>query len=126
MILKKLKVHPIQYILVGLGLCLFYLLLLSLSEQISFGFAYLIASTGIIGLIGGYSKSVFKNNKLSFMLSAVLIVLYSFIYVLIQLQDYALLMGSLGLFMVLAVVMYLSRKINWYAIGASNKDEESN
>ncbi len=127
-VLKKLKVHPIQYILVGLGLCLFYLLLLSLCEQISFGFAYLVASAGIIGLIGGYSRSVFKNNKLSLMLTAVLIVLYGFIYVLIQLQDYALLMGSLGLFMVLAVVMYLSRKINWYAIDATNtnKDEETN
>ena len=108
--------------------CLFYLLLLSLCEQISFGFAYLVASAGIIGLIGGYSRSVFKNNKLSLMLTAVLIVLYGFIYVLIQLQDYALLMGSLGLFMVLAVVMYLSRKINWYAIDATNtnKDEETN
>ena len=125
-ILKKLKVHPIQYILVGLGLCLFYLLLLSLCEQISFGLAYLIASGGIIGLIGGYSKSVFKNNKLSLMLTAVLMVLYSFIYVLIQLQDYALLMGSLGLFLVLAIVMYLSRKINWYAVGVSNKEEDIN
>ena len=123
-ILKKSKVHPIQYILIGLGLCLFYLLLLSLSEQINFGLAYLIASSGIIGLTVLYSKSIFKKNILSFLLAGILAFLYGFIYILLQMEDYALLMGSLGLFIVLAVLMYLSRKVNWYEINSTEKELE--
>ena len=122
-ILKKIKVHPIQYILIGVGLCLFYLMLLSLSEQIKFEYAYLIASAGIIGLLTFYSKSVFKNYGLPLLLSGVLIILYAFIYVLLQSEDYALLMGSLGLFLVLAIIMFLSRKINWYSINTTNNKE---
>ncbi|HBX52734.1 MAG: hypothetical protein A2275_09490 [Bacteroidetes bacterium RIFOXYA12_FULL_35_11] len=119
-ILNKLRVHPVQYALVGLGLCLFYLLLISLSEQIGFLWAYVIASIGIISLIVLYAASVFKNKKVVGIVASVLILLYSYIYVLLQLEDYALLMGSLGLFVVLAVIMYLSRKVNWYELGKEN------
>ena len=121
-IMKKLKVHPIQYVLVGFGLSLFYLLLLSLSEQISFGLAYIIASFGIVTMIATYAKSIFKNNKLTFILTSILILLYLFLYILLQLQDYALLMGSIGLFIILSAVMYLSRKIDWYSIGNGVKE----
>lgn len=121
-ILRRMRVHPIQYGLVGLGLVLFYLLLLSLSEQISFGVAYLMGSIGIIVLITSYSASILKSNRLTALLASVLTLLYTFLYVLLQLQDYALLIGSIGLFMILATVMYLSRKIDWYAIGHTRKD----
>ena len=113
---NKKRIHPIQFILVGLGLTIFYTLLLSLSEHIHFNRAYLVASSAIIGMIGFYSISIFKNKKLTLLMSGVLILLYGFIFIILQLEDYALLMGSLGLFIVLALIMYLSRKIDWYEI----------
>lgn len=116
-VMRKLKVHPIQYVLVGFGLILFYLLLLSLSEQMNFEMAYLIASIGIVAMITGYTFSIFKNRRLMVILAGILILLYGFLYILLQMQDYALLMGSVGLFIILATVMYLSRKIDWYSIG---------
>ncbi len=122
-VMKKHRVHPIQYVLVGFSLSLFYLLLLSLSEHIGFDFAYLVASIGIISMISGYGRAIFKSNKLTIILAAVITLLYGFLYILLQLQDYALLVGSLGLFIVLGTVMYFSRKIDWYSIGA--KDHEN-
>ncbi|KAB2870168.1 MAG: cell envelope integrity protein CreD [Bacteroidales bacterium] len=123
-VMRKLRVHPIQYVLVGFGLVLFYLLLLSLSEQMSFGLAYIIASFGILVMITTYAHSIFKNNRLTVILAGILVLLYGFLYILLQLQDYALLMGSVGLFIILATVMYLSRKINWYALGGGKSEEE--
>lgn len=122
-IMRKLKVHPVQYVLVGFGLVLFYLLLLSLAEQMNFVLAYIIASAGIITMITMYSLSIFKNKKLVALLAAILILLYGFLYILLQMQDYALLLGSVGLFIILSSIMYLSRKIDWYAIGVGEKAE---
>lgn len=113
-IIHKQRVHPIQYILVGFGLALFYLLLLSLSEHIGFNLSYLIASIAIVAMITGYSKSIFKNNKLIALMASILIVLYGFLFLLLQMQDLTLLIGSAGLFIILSLVMYLSRKIDWY------------
>ena len=115
-VLNKKRIHPIQYILVGLGLCIFYTLLLSISEQTNFNFAYIVSSIAVIALIAAYSKTFFKNNFLTIILGASLLIVYSFIYIILQLQDYALLMGSIGLFVILAIAMYLSRKVDWYAI----------
>jgi inner membrane protein len=123
-ILRKLRVHPIQYILVGFGLILFYLLLLSLSEHLGFGPAYLIASSGIVIMIAGYSKSIFNSNKLALLMAGFLILLYAFLYILLQMQDYALLLGSVGLFVILALIMYLSRKIDWYAVESRKNSSE--
>ncbi len=120
---NKKRIHPIQFILVGLGLTIFYALLVSLSEHIHFNNAYLIASAAIIGMIGTYSISIFKSKKLTGLMSGVLILLYGFIYTILQLEDYALLMGSIGLFIVLAIIMYLSRKIDWYEIAKGKKEE---
>ncbi|MEZ4886769.1 MAG: cell envelope integrity protein CreD [Chitinophagales bacterium] len=120
-ILNSTRIHPLQYLLVGLSICVFYLLLLSFSEQIGFNKAYMIASTGVILLITIYSKSVLKNNFLTIVMFGTLVGLYGFLYSLLQLQDYALLMGSVGLFVILAVVMYLSRNIDWYTIGKRQK-----
>jgi inner membrane protein len=122
-ILRKLRVHPVQYILVGFGLVLFYLLLLSLSEQLSFGLAYLIASVGIVTMISAYSSSIFRSRMLTLLLASLMVVLYGFLYILLQMQDYALLMGSIGLFIILSAVMYLSRKIDWYSVGVNSGEE---
>ncbi|NLM92743.1 MAG: cell envelope integrity protein CreD [Bacteroidales bacterium] len=123
-ILRKLRVHPIQYILVGFGLSLFYLLLLSLSEHLGFGMAYFAASLGIIVMIAGYARSIFKDTRLALVMAAFLAVLYGFLYILIQMEDFALLFGAIGLFVILSMVMYLSRKVDWYVIGASQKEAE--
>lgn len=113
---NKIRIHPIQYLLVGLGLTIFYTLLLSLSEHLGFEMAYLGASLAIIVMITGYARVMLKNLKLTLIMGLTLVVLYAFIYTITQLQDYALLMGSVGLFVVLAIIMFLSRKIDWYAV----------
>ena len=115
-ILSKIRIHPIQYIIVGLALCVFYTLLIALSEHISFSLSYLISSVSIIALITLYARSISKTNIVTGLIGLILTILYLFIFSIIQIQDYALLMGSVGLFIVLAIVMYLSRKIDWYAI----------
>jgi len=113
-IINKLRIHPFQYILVGLGLCLFYILLLSLSEHIGFNWAYLLSSSGVVVLIFLYSFSIFKKSMLSFMMFGLLIILYSFLFIILQEQDFSLLIGSVALFFILSFVMYLSRNVNWY------------
>ena len=112
-ILQKVNVHALQYILVGLALTIFYTLLLSVSEYTGFNIAYLLASVATVSLIGLYASSVFKNNKNALGLVALLCALYGYIFILIQLEDYALLFGSIGLFVILAIIMYYSRKIEW-------------
>lgn len=121
-ILKKRSVHPLQYVLVGLALCIFYTLLLSISEYINFNIAYLIASAATIGLITLYTQSIFKNWGVAAAFFLFLSALYGFIYILIQLQDGALLFGSIGLFILLAIVMFYSKKIDWYG-SAKTKTE---
>jgi inner membrane protein len=117
-IINKVKIHPVQYVLVGLALCMFYTLLISLSEQIHFGWAYLIAASAIVLLISIYAQGTFKSIKLTLFLSSILVVLYGFIFSIIQLQDFALLVGSIGLFLALATVMIITRKIDWYNPGS--------
>ncbi|HMH24929.1 MAG TPA: cell envelope integrity protein CreD, partial [Puia sp.] len=106
-------IHSMQYLLVGVALCIFYTLLLSFSEYIHFNGAYLVASIATIGLISWYVKSILQSGKMSLFIACLLTVLYGFIFTLIQLQDFALLIGSIGLFIALAMVMYFSRKIKW-------------
>ncbi len=116
-VLKNYRIHPLQYILVGFGLSLFYLMLLSLAEHLGFGLSYFLASGAIIALITGYSKALFRNNRLSAIMGSFLVFVYGLLYVLLQMQDFALLVGSLVLFVVLALVMYLTLKIDWYGTG---------
>ena len=122
-VLNGKRIHPIQYLLVGLSISLFYVLLLSLSEKIGFNLAYLVAAVAVVGLIGAYSVSVFRKPRLTLVLTLCLVILYGFLYCLIQLQDYALLIGSIGLFAVMALVMYVSRNVDWYGTSAG-KDRE--
>ncbi|OWY20085.1 cell envelope integrity protein CreD [Sphingobacteriales bacterium UPWRP_1] len=116
-VLNRKNIHTLQYLLVGAALCLFYLLLLSLTEQMDFGLAYLVSGTATVALITAYSGSVFGNSRLTALLFALLLALYLFLYFVLQLQDYALLMGSIGLFVFLAVIMYASRNVDWYNAG---------
>lgn len=117
-LLQRQAVHPLQYMLIGLALCVFYTLLIAISEQLNFALAYLIASVMTIGLITFYVASVFKRSGTVLMTTGVLVVLYGFLYVIIRSEDQSLLMGSLGLFVILAIVMYLSRRIRWEQLSA--------
>ncbi|MBS1667997.1 MAG: cell envelope integrity protein CreD [Bacteroidetes bacterium] len=112
-LLYSRSIHPLQYILVGVALCIFYTLLLSFSEYIGFNFSYLIAAAATILLISWYVKSILQSSKMALFIAALLLAMYGFIFTLIQLEDYALLIGSIGLFITLAMVMYFSRKVKW-------------
>lgn len=116
-LLQKKQIHPLQYFLVGVALTVFYTLLLSFSEYIGFNKAYAIAAVATITLIGLYVWSMFKHGKIAIGFTLALGSLYAYIFFLIQLQDYALLFGSVGLFVVVALAMYSSRKVDWYHIG---------
>jgi inner membrane protein len=109
----KRPLHLIQYGLAGLALVLFYTLLLSFSEYVGFNLAYLVAGAATVGLVTWYVGSIMKSSKLAMFIGFVLLVVYGYIFTIIQLQDYALLMGSVGLFMALAIIMYFSRKLQW-------------
>lgn len=113
-LLQKKPVHPVQYILIGMALIIFYTLLLSISEFIPFDFSYFIAATATVLLITFYAYGHFRSSRTAAIFGSVLILLYGFTFVLIRLEDTALLIGSIGLFIILAIAMYLSRKINWY------------
>ena len=121
---QKRSVHPMQYVLVGLALCIFYTLLLSVSEYLNFNISYGIAATATVVLITSYTKSLFAKWSIGLLFGIFLTLLYTFIFILIQLQDGALLFGSIGLFVLLAVVMYYSRKIDWnYALVKSKSSQ---
>lgn len=112
-VIRKQRVHPFNYILIGAALVIYYTLLLSFSEQVGYLAAYLIASVATITLVSTFIASLLKNKLMALMFAAILGLFYLFIYVLIQLQDLALLMGSVALFVILSLLMYFSRKINW-------------
>lgn len=111
--LHKKPVHPFHYGLVGLALVLFYTLLLSFSEYTGFNTAYIIAALATTGLITIFVKSLLQASRPAVILSVVLMLVYTYVFSLLQLQDYALIFGSVGLFLMLAVVMYFSRKLSW-------------
>ena len=123
--LSKISIHPFQYLMIGIALVMFYTLLISISEHSSFFTAYLIAGTAVIVMITLYSKSILKNLKFPVLIGTTLTALYSFIFVIIQMENYALLVGSIGLFIILGIVMYVSRKIDWGFDSAQPKHLES-
>ncbi|MEM7550559.1 MAG: cell envelope integrity protein CreD [Bacteroidota bacterium] len=110
------KIHPFQYTLVGLSLCLFYVLLISISEHSSFNKAYMISALATTAMITLYSRSIFKSAGSTALMSVTLIGVYCFLFVTLQLADYALLMGSVGLMLILSATMYFTRNINWYKL----------
>ncbi|HVX50681.1 MAG TPA: cell envelope integrity protein CreD [Chitinophagaceae bacterium] len=113
-LLQKRPVHPVQYALIGIALVIFYTLLVSISEMMLFEYAYLIAAAATTVLISLYAKTHFKTTRSAVIVCFLLIGLYSIIYILISLEDTALLTGSIALFIAVAVIMYVTRKINWY------------
>ncbi len=108
------RVHVVQYLMVGLSQCIFYLLLLSLAEQIGFLWAYMVAAAANIGLITIYASSVLKHKRFAAVIFAVLLTIYALLFSLLQSQDYALLFGSIAAFVALAATMFLTRSVNWY------------
>jgi len=116
-LIKQLHIHPIQYLLVGLALAIFFLLLLSLSEHYSFEAAYLCASAACIGLLGFYVSSVLHSRMRGIGFAGMLTALYGALYGLLLSEDNALLLGSLMLFAILAAIMVITRKVDWYGVG---------
>ena len=111
--ISKINIHIFHYSMIGIALIMFYTLLISITEHSSFSFAYIVAASAVIALISLYSISILKDKKFPLFIGVSLTVLYTFIFVIIQLEDYALLVGSIGLFAILAAIMYFSRKIEW-------------
>lgn len=121
-VLKQLPIHPVQYTLVGLALVIFFLLLISLSEKISFVLAYLIASTACILLIGIYLANVLRDWKRGVGFGFALTVLYGILFGLLNSENNAMMMGSLLLFAVLSGIMLATRKVDWYKLGKPATD----
>ena len=119
-VINKQKIHPIQYILIGIAILIFYTLVLSLSEHMNFNVAYILSSVSVTLIISGYAKAIVKSKKFACMIMAILVVLYGYLFIVLQLEDYALIMGSIGLLVITATVMFMTRKINWYKIETVN------
>ena len=113
------KAHPAQYILVGLAQCVFYLLLLSMTEIIGFTPAFIIAAAATVALLGYYAATSFNSNAVGVRALAGLAALYGAMYVLMTLEDFALLAGSVVAFAVIAATMIVTRRIDWYGRGVS-------
>ena len=120
-LLQGLRIHPVQYGMVGLAMCLFYLLLLALAEHLGFATAYLVAALATAGLITTYSATVLRTRGRAATLGASLGVLYGVLFVLVQLQTYALLVGAVSLFLALAAAMALTRNVDWYDLGRGRR-----
>jgi inner membrane protein len=112
-VIRKQKIHVFNYLLIGAAMIIYYSLLLSFSEQIGFNPAYLVASAATVALITIFIGSLLKNRGAALLFGFILSVFYTFIYVIIQLEDFALMIGSIALFIIIALLMYFSRKINW-------------
>jgi inner membrane protein len=115
-IFNKQRIHPIQYILIGMAILIFYTLVLSLSEYIRFNYAYILSAASVTLIISGYAKAITSNSRFALTIMGILALLYSYLFIVLQLEDYALILGSTGLLIILAIVMYITRKINWYEI----------
>jgi len=123
-VIKRSQIHPVQYALVGAALAIFYLLLISLSEHISFAIAYLVATLACVGLIWFYLLYVFKNITNASMLALGITTLYAMLYVILRSEDFALLMGSGLTFLCLGLLMIVTRKVDWYSLGSAKSESE--
>lgn len=117
-ILARARIHPIQYLMLGAALAVFYLLELSLAEHIGFHAAYAVASLSILGMVAGYGLSIFRSRGRAALVAAGVAALYAFLFVLLTNQDRALLVGSVGVFAALGSIMFVTRRVDWYR-GAS-------
>jgi len=124
-IVRARLLHPVQYVFVGFALCVFYLLLVSLSEHIGFDPAYAAAALATTALISTYSTFVLGGLLEGGLVGTSVAAVYGFLYLLLRLEDYALLAGSVGLFATLSVVMLLTRKVNWYDLRLGTSDQKA-
>lgn len=113
-VLKRLRVHPVQYLLVGLSLCTFYVVLLALSEQIGFAPAYACAAGAVVLMVGGYAAAVLTTRRAGAMLGGSLALVYALLYGLVVSEQYSLLIGAFALLAVVALLMFLTRNVDWY------------
>jgi inner membrane protein len=111
-----LRLHALQYLLIGLANCVFYVLLLALAEHVGFAPAYASSALGATALIGGYSAAVLGSFRRAAPVAGLLLALYVCLFVTLQAEDYALLFGAVGLFTVLATFMYVTRRVDWHAV----------
>ncbi|HEX7881007.1 MAG TPA: cell envelope integrity protein CreD, partial [Candidatus Eisenbacteria bacterium] len=116
-LLSGVRVHPIQYLLLGAALCLFYLLELSLSEHLGFPTAYGVASLAVIVMVASYGLVMLRRAGRALTIGAGVTLLYGYLYILLVNEDYALLIGSVGLFLILAAIMFVTRRVAWYGSG---------
>jgi len=123
-LLARVQVHPIQYLLLGFALCLFYLLELSLAEHIGFPIAYALASIAVICMIAAYSRAILRSRALALGVGAGVAALYGYLYVVLMNEDSALLIGSIGLFVATGCVMYVTRNVDWYAMGSGGRPRQ--
>ncbi len=115
-VIARVRVHLMQYLLLGLAMCLFYLLLLALSEHIGFVWAYVIASVAVVLKIGLYAKAVLKTTKRAALIGGGIAAMYLYLFSLLHEQSYSMLSGAIGVFLVLASAMYVTRNIDWYTL----------
>ena len=113
-VMVRLRVHPLQYLMIGVAMCLFYLLQLALSEHMGFHQAYVIASLSVVVLITSYTMSILRAKRRGGIVGVMQVALYSYLYVVLASQNYSLLIGSVGLFIFLAIVMFLTRRVDWF------------
>ena len=116
-VFKSLLIHPLQYLMVGLSLSIFYLLLVAFSEHMSFTLAYWVSALACIGLIGFYSSYVLCGATRAITLSSALLLIYTLMFFILRSEDYAFVMGAILLFAILTAVMVITRKFNWYRLG---------
>ncbi len=114
---SRKRIHPFQYSLVAFALLIFYVLLIALGEQIGFNPAYILSAAAVTALISWYTMITLQNRRLTGWVTLLQSGLYLFLFAVLQLKDYALLAGSIGLFIILAVIMYASKQIKWYPEG---------
>jgi inner membrane protein len=113
-VMTGVRIHPFYYILVGIALSVFYSLLTAVSEYLPFGISYILSAAVIITMISLFTQSLYKKVRVTLTVTLSLVLLYIFLYVILQLTDYSLLVGNIGLVVILGIVMYFSRKIDWY------------
>jgi inner membrane protein len=114
--LNRDRVHLVQYLLIGASITLFYLLLLSLAEQMDFALSYLIASLVDIAIVAGYAGATIRR-LMGWAVGAILALVHAYMYVLLRMESYSLLTGTVGLLIALVAIMIATRKVDWFALG---------
>jgi inner membrane protein len=124
-VMAKLKIHPLQYILIGAAICVFYLGILALSEFCSFSWSYAASAFAAWAMVSLYTLSVLKSGRKTLIISAILAILQAFFYVMTQLQDYSMIFGAVMLFVALGSVMFVTRRLDWYDNTQESADASS-